>query len=256
MILRRLTANLRAQNWTAVAIELAIVIVGVFIGIQAANWNQARQDRQETSRLLSQLQAELTTFHGFLDELDEYYATARRYGATADAGWRSDPSVTDKDFVIAAYQASQVNAAGNNSSVWAQIFGAEELRNIEDLDLRSNLARVMAFDYGLVNLSAVTTPYRQHVREVIPDPIQEAIRKHCGDRRAPGSIYALELPSECPIKLPAQDVAAAAADLRARRHLQLELRWHMAAVANQLLNVETLRILLRDLRRQIGQSDR
>ena len=48
MILRRLTANLRAQNWTSVAIELAIVIVGVFIGVQAANWNQARQERQET----------------------------------------------------------------------------------------------------------------------------------------------------------------------------------------------------------------
>ena len=161
--------------------------------------------------------------------------------------------MTDQEFVIAAYQASQVNAAGNNSSVWAQIFGAQDLRNIEDLKLRSHLARVMSFDYDLVNLSAVTTPYRQHVREVIPTNIQEAIRKHCGDRRAPGSIYALDLPSECPIDLPDQDVTAAAADLRSNPELQAELRWHMAAVANQLLNVETLRILLRDLRAQIGQ---
>lgn len=253
MIFRRLSANLRAQNWTAVAIELAIVIVGVFIGVQAANWNQARQERQKTNLLLSQLEAELTTFHGFLDQLDGYYSTTRRYAVTADAGWRRDPTVTDQEFVIAAYQASQVNAAGNNSSVWAQIFGAQELRNIEDLKLRSDLARVMSFDYDLVNLSAVTTPYRQHVREVIPTNIQEAIRKHCGDRRAAGSIYALELPSECPIDLPDQDVTAAADDLRSNPELQAELRWHMAAVANQLLNVETLRILLRDLRAQIGQ---
>ena len=236
----------------AVAIELAIVIVGVFAGIQAANWNQQRQERQETRRLLSQLEAELATFRGFLDQLDGYYATTRRYAATADAGWRGDPSVGDRQFVIAAYQASQVNAAGNNSSVWAQIFGAQDLRNIEDLQLRSNLARVMSFDYDLVNLSAVATPYRQQVRKVIPDEIQEAIRKHCGDRRAPGSIYALELPGECNIDLPEQEVAAAAADLRARPELKEELRWHQAAVANQLLNVETLRILLRDLSRQIG----
>ena len=254
MILRRIADNLRAQNWTSVAIEVAIVVVGVFIGIEAANWNQERQEHQETRQLLSQLEAELTTFRGFLDELDDYYATTRRYAATADAGWRADPSVTDREFVIAAYQASQVNAAGNNSAVWAQIFGAQELRNIEDLQLRSNLARVMSFDYDLVNLSAVATPYRQQVRKVIPDHIQQAIRTHCGDRRAPGSIYALELPANCPIELPAQDVAATAAALRNKPELQEELRWHMAAFANQLLNVETLRMLLRDLTTQIGRS--
>ncbi len=253
MILHRLVASLRGQNWTSVAIELGIVVLGVFIGIQAANWNDARHERQETRQLLSQLEAELATFHGFLDELDDYYATTRRYAVKADAGWRGDSSVSDREFVIAAYQASQVNAAGNNSAVWAQIFGAQELRNIENLQLRGNLARVMAFDYDLVNLSAVATPYRQQVRKVIPDHIQEAIRKHCGDRRAPGSIYALELPADCPIKLSEEDVAATAVDLRAKPELRGELRWHQAAVANQLLNVETLRILLRDLKAQIRQ---
>ena len=108
MILRRLVASLRGQNWTSVAIELGIVVLGVFIGLEAANWNQARQERQETHQLLSQLEAELTTFRGFLEELDEYYATTRRYAAVADAAWRGDPSISDREFVIAAYQASQV----------------------------------------------------------------------------------------------------------------------------------------------------
>ena len=39
MILRRLTTNLRAQNWTAIAIDFLIVVLGVFLGIQASNWN-------------------------------------------------------------------------------------------------------------------------------------------------------------------------------------------------------------------------
>lgn len=59
IILRRLTANLRVQNWTAVAIELMIVIVGVFLGIQAANWNLARLERREAELLLTQLRPEL-----------------------------------------------------------------------------------------------------------------------------------------------------------------------------------------------------
>lgn len=45
MILRRLTEHVRAQNWTAVALDFVIVVVGVFIGIQVSNWNDARQER-------------------------------------------------------------------------------------------------------------------------------------------------------------------------------------------------------------------
>ena len=74
--------------------------------------------------------------------------------------------------------------------------------------------------------------YLKQVRKVIPDHIQEAIRKHCGDRRALGSIYALELPANCPIKLSDDHVAGIAVDLRAQPELRGELRWHMAAVAN------------------------
>jgi len=253
MILRRLTANLRAQNWTGVAIELAIVIVGVFIGLQAANWNQERHQRQETKVLLSQLQVELRAFHGFLDRLDDYYVTTRKFAAVADAGWRGDPSVSDKEFVIATYQASQVNAVSNNSSVWAQIFGANDLRNIEDLQIRGNLARLMTFDYALVNLASVSTPYRQEVRKAIPDSVQTAIRAQCGDRPGPRALT-FELPATCTIDLPEGEVAAAAAELRSRPELQGELRWHLAAVANQLLNIQTLKRMLTDLIRQIEDS--
>ncbi|HKT41030.1 MAG TPA: hypothetical protein VJQ86_01595 [Rhodanobacteraceae bacterium] len=45
MILRRITANFRRQDWMAVVIELVIVILGVFIGLQVNNWNEARNDR-------------------------------------------------------------------------------------------------------------------------------------------------------------------------------------------------------------------
>ena len=54
MIMHRLTANLRAQNWMAIGIEVLIVVIGVFIGTQVSNWNQERIDRRETERMLEQ----------------------------------------------------------------------------------------------------------------------------------------------------------------------------------------------------------
>ena len=250
MLMRRIATNLRAQNWTGVGIELGIVILGVFIGIQAANWNQERQERRETSVLLSQLRLELRDFGIALDSLDKWYATTGRFAATAGAGWRDDPSVGDEEFVIAAYQASQVNAVGNNSAVWAQIFGASDLRNIEDQTVRLNLARLMTFDYGLVDLASVATPYRQQVRKVIPDNIQQLIRRQCGDRLRADRLT-FDLPEDCNVDLPDRDAAAAAAALRAQPDLASELRWHQAAVANQLLNVGTLKALLSELNGQL-----
>lgn len=59
MIFRRFAANLRRQDWTAVAVELLIVILGVFIGLQVDNWNQARQERQRLTVLVQGMRADM-----------------------------------------------------------------------------------------------------------------------------------------------------------------------------------------------------
>lgn len=45
MIKRRLGERLKQQDWVGVTIELALVMVGVFLGIQVANWNDQRRER-------------------------------------------------------------------------------------------------------------------------------------------------------------------------------------------------------------------
>jgi hypothetical protein len=94
MILRRLTQNLRAQNWTAILIELVIVIVGVFIGTQVANWNEDRLEKRETQRMLARLAPELRNLLALYASSRTYYATTRAYAATALAGWRKDPKIS------------------------------------------------------------------------------------------------------------------------------------------------------------------
>ena len=46
MFLRRMLAQLANQNWPAVIVELLVVAVGIFLGIQAANWNDDRLERK------------------------------------------------------------------------------------------------------------------------------------------------------------------------------------------------------------------
>ena len=60
MILRRITQHVKAQNWFAVGIDFFIVVVGVFIGIQVANWNSNNANRQEERLILERLHDQLS----------------------------------------------------------------------------------------------------------------------------------------------------------------------------------------------------
>jgi hypothetical protein len=59
MILRRVIQHFRNQEWTAIAIDLVIVVVGVYIGIQAQAWNVQRENRQIENRYLLNLHDEI-----------------------------------------------------------------------------------------------------------------------------------------------------------------------------------------------------
>jgi len=61
MILRRLTLALRRQDWGTVLVEILIVVLGVFIGIQVANWNEGRLERDLEWRYLTRLEAALSS---------------------------------------------------------------------------------------------------------------------------------------------------------------------------------------------------
>lgn len=65
MIIKRVAELIRQQHWTAVAIELMVVVVGVFIGLQVDNWNQTRHERalerQYQTRLLDDLRSTLAS---------------------------------------------------------------------------------------------------------------------------------------------------------------------------------------------------
>jgi hypothetical protein len=256
MILRRLTANLRAQNWMAIAIEFLIVVTGVFIGTQVSNWNQSRLEKQATNRMLEQLEPELRSQLGFFDSVGSYFATTRRYANEAFAGWKGDPKVSDERFVIAAYQASQITGIAINPDSWALTFGGSQLRDINNPKVRRNLEIALTADYSPVQFTAVATRYREQVRHVIPIDLQDRIRVECGDRNVLGNEGAIiiVLPKSCSTKIDpaiARDVASA---LRARPDLAGELEWHLAAIATFMANVETLSAPIRELEKELTDS--
>ena len=59
MILRRFMEHVKEQNWFAVGLDVIVVIVGIFLGMQVTEWNQQRLDRQLESDYLQRLEADI-----------------------------------------------------------------------------------------------------------------------------------------------------------------------------------------------------
>ncbi len=73
MILRRVTKHVKDQNWFAVALDFFIVVIGVFIGLQVSNWNDARAIRMSESDFLGRLHSDIVE----LQERRAFYDTGR-----------------------------------------------------------------------------------------------------------------------------------------------------------------------------------
>lgn len=64
MIIRRLAKAIQEQNWFTVTLEVLIVVIGIFLGLQVNDWNQDRKDRTEEvlyiERLIEDMEASIT----------------------------------------------------------------------------------------------------------------------------------------------------------------------------------------------------
>ena len=71
MLLRRITKHVSDQNWFAVFIDFLIVVVGVFIGIQVANWNADLKDKSAYNAALERFKVEVELNIDSLEELHQ-----------------------------------------------------------------------------------------------------------------------------------------------------------------------------------------
>ena len=81
MILRHLADAIRGQNWFTVLIELAVVVIGIFLGLQVDDWNARRKEAGLESSYVERLAAEV-------DANIAVYETAIEQSATAEKLYR------------------------------------------------------------------------------------------------------------------------------------------------------------------------
>ena len=73
MIFKRAVARLRAQDWAAITIELAIVTVGVLIALATQQWADANSKRNKVEEFKTALRYEVAEHYGYAVEFRTVY---------------------------------------------------------------------------------------------------------------------------------------------------------------------------------------
>jgi len=179
MILRHLAENLREQNWTAIVIEFLLLVVGVFLGIQVANWNDGRKEQAQAVLWRQQIIADLGQNMRDLQGRLEYNRQALAFGEAALAALEASEAPTGDavwDTVLGAFQAGQIWPYRLTGPSYREVQNAGGLALIGSEPAQTRLAYlydVSAHDFELV--SGGLPQYRQMIRERMPWPIQNHI---------------------------------------------------------------------------------
>ncbi|MCA8900453.1 MAG: hypothetical protein KDA53_04325 [Hyphomonas sp.] len=187
MILQRLTASLRKQDWFTVLIETLIVVLGVFLGLQANNWNEARKDRIVERQTLDRLRVEVPALMASRARVLEF-STARKdalEGAAAKVFAADSPDPLTQFECLAITLSHIYTLPPDTSPMIEELVSTSRTATLGDARVRAALAEfLLARDDSRTVQRAVSIDIHQLSLE-FPDLMKSVYQPASGG--APGS---------------------------------------------------------------------
>ncbi|GJL92756.1 hypothetical protein [Hyphococcus sp.] len=251
MILRRVIAHFKKQEWTAIALDFLIVVVGVFVGLQVNNWNAAQADQRRggvyVQRLIDDLQVDLDYRRALLS----YYAAVK---ASADitVELMTSPAPDPKALIVNAFRSTEFAYNPQTRATWDEIVSSGDLSLIPREALDAGLSLYFGVDVAQQTMDWVQrSPYRYRVRRTIPHAIQVSIRANCSDvRNDEGSVIGFA--NGCTFDVPEEELAAAAQLLASDPELLMDLNYHFSTLNSGLANLRGDTVQLENAIRVLG----
>ena len=140
MILRRFTQHIKEQNWFAVGLDVIVVIVGIFMGMQVTEWNDERQHSVMMTEYLNNMRLELS------DDIEDWEREKSRNSEKIKdllsiiISLRDTEKIEDKVNFIRTLQRSFRSAPiVSNNSVYTDMLSSGNLKLIKSQQLRQKI---------------------------------------------------------------------------------------------------------------------
>jgi len=243
MVLRRISEQAVHHNWFAVAIDFLIVAIGVYLGIQASNWNQARETRAQAREYRAMLQSDLDANLENLATRRRYYGWVRNEALATLADLDRPSAALDQQFLVDAYQATQIQPWALKRNTYDEILSVGAMASLGDPLLRDKIANYyVTSDVTGANI-AVIPPYRDIVRRVMPYAVQQAIRARCNERlvqNSRGSVDIILPTGMCELGLDSDTVRRAVIQVHHWPGLALDLNRQLVDLDQKLVSVDAI----------------
>lgn len=248
MLLRRFIQHVSKQEWTAIFIDFVIVVIGVFVGIQVANWNEQRAENIKADAYLARIKGNLESDLQSIERRKALWRQVIDYGKAAihyaETGEKVDGSAWKT--VLAFYQASQLWQWVTSDSTYQEMRSGGELGLIRDQNLRNALSQYYVENgAGVAYLFNVQPEYRKIVRGLTPSAVADHIWTKCWSQPNPLEQYL----ADCEAPVSEAEAQTVLDDYLKDPHLLPELRFWVAnqGVAIQVIsnNTKTLNEMLK-----------
>lgn len=236
MVIRRIRDHVATHDWFAVLVDVGIVVLGVFLGTQVNNWNEARIERQQAHDYRARLIAEVDFNALQFNAQRSYYRAVQDYGRQALGALNGSRPLSDRDFLIAAYQLSQTDTTPAKSYIYDEMTASGMVTRLGDAALQQATSDYYLGLGASNRVMAETYPYRTLIRSVMPYGIQHAIRTQCGDRpvRSQGRLVGVRLVMPCMVQLDPAQSAVAVRQVKAAPRLREEMTRYIASLDEKL----------------------
>lgn len=258
MNLRRLVEHFRQQQWTAVFIDLAIVVLGVFIGMQVSNWNEQRATDRRAAVFAERLTADLREEDWGYRFLIVYNREVLKHAERVVEALEGRAALSDEALLVSAYRATQYKQRLRRRATYDELISTGTIGLIRDPTLRDTAMRLYNVS-TLENLvrEGMESRFRAAFRMSLPNDVQRALARQCGDRYIqPGDYAAMSgvLDYPCESGLSAEAIADGARALRSNPELLRLLRLRIADIDTRLVDLTSNnRVIVERLRVIAGQ---
>lgn len=251
----RIRKHVSSHNWFAVFVDLMIVIIGVFIGMQVSNWNAARIERGEVRAYRTQIIDDLIANEQEIAERLHYYRQVRRHALAAMEALDGRAPL-DEAFLVNSYQATQVSPIRMERSAYDEMIASGMAKSFGDPAVRRRLSSYYAGTDRLEAASIFSTGYREQIRREMMFPVQQRLRERCSDVVAISrdGLETITLPRQCRLQLPATLISRAAMDLRDTPGLEQELARHIGDLDVKIARFDRWLQVARDTRQALKRQ--
>ena len=259
MVIRRIREHVATHDWFAVAIDFLIVVAGIVIGTQVNNWNQSRIERNQGKEYRERLIADLRANEADMLKRRTYYRSVREHAERALAAL-DRPTVNDgAAFLLDAFVASHSAIRQPKRFTYDELISTGRIGQIGDAKLRENVSDYYVRLDGRVTSLNFIPPYRDQIRALMPNAVQEAIRSQCGPYidaivTAPPPRGAVVQTGKCTIALNPAAVARAVAVVRSSPEVSAGLTRLIADLHVKQNLVESIMAHARQLRARIEKK--